>query len=188
MRLLPGTHPFGGEILELDWDHQRKWGNQSTRGSASLNTWNSGRRLHSQCSTPTPDAPKHQWQCGMFWGRQGMIYSPFLSPYLFFTLSPTPNTHTHTYAHMHTHRNIWHTIAWLAWSMEETRSAYFPLRIRNRPLPNAHHDTNQKCKQPGTSLVVQWLGLHAPNLGCLGSVPCWAAGSHMLQLRLSSVK
>ena len=24
---------------------------------------------------------------------------------------------------------------------------------------------------PGTSLVAEWLGLHAPNAGCLGSIP-----------------
>ena len=29
----------------------------------------------------------------------------------------------------------------------------------------------QKQKWWGTSLVVQWLRLHAPNAGCLGSIP-----------------
>ena len=32
---------------------------------------------------------------------------------------------------------------------------------------------------PGTSLVVQWLGLHAPNAGGLGSIPGQGTRSHM---------
>ncbi|TEA35469.1 hypothetical protein DBR06_SOUSAS20510045, partial [Sousa chinensis] len=34
-----------------------------------------------------------------------------------------------------------------------------------------------------TSLVVQWLRLHAPNGGDLGSIPGQGARSHMPQLR-----
>ena len=36
----------------------------------------------------------------------------------------------------------------------------------------------------GTSVVVQWLRLHAPNAGVLGSVLGWGTQSHMLQLRI----
>ena len=35
----------------------------------------------------------------------------------------------------------------------------------------------------GTSLVVQWLRLHAPNAGGQGSIPGEGTRSHMLQLR-----
>ena len=40
----------------------------------------------------------------------------------------------------------------------------------------------------GLSLMVQWLRLHALNLGGLGSIPGWGARSHILQLRLGSAK
>ena len=36
----------------------------------------------------------------------------------------------------------------------------------------------------GTSLVVQWLRLHAPNAGGLGSIPGGGTRSHMPQLRV----
>ena len=36
----------------------------------------------------------------------------------------------------------------------------------------------------GTSLVVQWLRLHAPNAGVRGSIPGQGTGSHMPQLRV----
>ena len=36
----------------------------------------------------------------------------------------------------------------------------------------------------GTSLVVQWLRLHAPNAGSLGSISGQGTRSHMLQLRV----
>ena len=36
----------------------------------------------------------------------------------------------------------------------------------------------------GTSLVVQWLGFHAPSTGVLGSSPDQGTRSHMLQLRV----
>ena len=35
-----------------------------------------------------------------------------------------------------------------------------------------------------TSLVVQWLRLHAPNAGSLGSIPGWGTRSHMPQLKI----
>ena len=33
----------------------------------------------------------------------------------------------------------------------------------------------------GTSLAVQWLGLHASTAGGVGSIPGWGLGSHMLR-------
>ena len=36
----------------------------------------------------------------------------------------------------------------------------------------------------GTSLVAQWLRLHAPNAGGLGSIPDRGTRSHMPQLRI----
>ena len=36
----------------------------------------------------------------------------------------------------------------------------------------------------GTSLVVQWLRLHAPNTGGLGSIPSQGTRSYMLQLKI----
>ena len=41
-----------------------------------------------------------------------------------------------------------------------------------------------KKKEEGTSLVVQWLGLCAPNAGGPGSVPGQGARSHLPQLRV----
>ena len=35
-----------------------------------------------------------------------------------------------------------------------------------------------------TSLVVQWLRLHAPNAGSLGLIPGQGTRSHMMQLRV----
>ena len=40
----------------------------------------------------------------------------------------------------------------------------------------------------GTSLVVQWLRLHAPNAERMGSVLGWGIRSHMLQLRPRAAK
>ena len=37
---------------------------------------------------------------------------------------------------------------------------------------------------PGTSLVVQWLRLHAPNAGAPGSIPSQGPRSHMPQLKI----
>ena len=39
----------------------------------------------------------------------------------------------------------------------------------------------QRCieKSIGTSLVVQWVGLHDPNAGVLGSIPGWGTRSCM---------
>ena len=36
----------------------------------------------------------------------------------------------------------------------------------------------------GTSLVVQWLRLCAPNAGDLGLIPGWGSRSYMLQLKI----
>ena len=36
----------------------------------------------------------------------------------------------------------------------------------------------------GTSLVVQWLRVHAPSAGCLGSIPGWGTRSCLPQLRV----
>ena len=43
------------------------------------------------------------------------------------------------------------------------------------------------CFKPpslGTSVVVQWLRLWAPNAGCHGSIPDWGTKSHMLQQKI----
>ena len=59
---------------------------------------------------------------------------------------------------------------------------------------NAGKEIKQRCeiKSPGggTSLVVQWLRLHAPNAGALGSIPGQETinRSHMLQLRVGMPK
>ena len=39
-----------------------------------------------------------------------------------------------------------------------------------------------KREDLGTSLVVQWLGIHIPSAGGLGLIPAWGAGSHILKL------
>ena len=41
---------------------------------------------------------------------------------------------------------------------------------------------------PGTSLVVQWLRLHAPNAGALGLIPGQGTWFHMPQLRPSAAR
>ena len=41
-----------------------------------------------------------------------------------------------------------------------------------------------KLRAVGISLVVQWLRLHAPNSGGLGSVPDRGTRSHMPQLKI----
>ena len=41
-----------------------------------------------------------------------------------------------------------------------------------------------KTPGPGTSLVVQWLRLHAPNAEVLGLIPGQGTISHMLQLKI----
>ena len=40
----------------------------------------------------------------------------------------------------------------------------------------------------GTSLVIQWGRLYAPNVGDLGSIPGQGSRSHMIQLRPSTAK
>ena len=47
-----------------------------------------------------------------------------------------------------------------------------------------HNKNLKKNPRPGTSLVVQWVRLHAPNAGGLGSMPGQATRSRMLQLRV----
>ena len=39
-----------------------------------------------------------------------------------------------------------------------------------------------KYEDLGTSLVVQWPGIHIPSVGGLNLIPAWGAGSHKLQL------
>ena len=46
----------------------------------------------------------------------------------------------------------------------------------------------EKTKTGGTSLVVQWLRLHAPNAGGLGSIPSQGTRFHVLQLRPNAAK
>ena len=46
----------------------------------------------------------------------------------------------------------------------------------------------QESSPKGTSLVVQWLRLHASDAGGLGSISGQGRKSHMLQLRLSTAK
>ena len=48
----------------------------------------------------------------------------------------------------------------------------------------SHQEKANQRQWEGTSLVVLWLRLHAPNAGGLGSVPCQGTRSHMLQLRV----
>ena len=44
--------------------------------------------------------------------------------------------------------------------------------------------TEIRSAQDGTSLVVQWLKLHTPNAGDLGSIPGQGTRSHMPQVRV----
>ena len=59
------------------------------------------------------------------------------------------------------------------------------LWVRNQPVKNQRIHGCQRIKQShgGTSLVVQWLRLCAPNAGGIGSISCQGARSCMPQLR-----
>ena len=46
------------------------------------------------------------------------------------------------------------------------------------------NENNTNEERVGTSVVVQWLGLHALNAGGLGSIPGQGTRSHILQLRV----
>ena len=43
---------------------------------------------------------------------------------------------------------------------------------------------NMAIESAGTSLVVQWLTVHVPNAGNLGSIPGQGTRSHVLQVRV----
>ena len=47
-------------------------------------------------------------------------------------------------------------------------------------------ELREKINRGGTSLVVQWLKLHAPNAGDPGSIPGQGIRSHMLPLKILS--
>ena len=49
--------------------------------------------------------------------------------------------------------------------------------------PWDHKELDVTEQQQGLSLVVQWLRLHAPNAGALGSIPAQGTRSHMPQLK-----
>ena len=49
-------------------------------------------------------------------------------------------------------------------------------------------DVAIKKLRNGTSLVIQWLRLHAPNAGDPGSIPGQGIRPYMLQLRPSTAK
>ena len=71
------------------------------------------------------------------------------------------------------------------------RWAYFPLwwmlfqfNLRDRVLSSGWiYRAIQEFRPNGTSLVVQWLGLWAPNTGGPGSIPGQGTRSHMPQLK-----
>ena len=58
-------------------------------------------------------------------------------------------------------------------------------------LPSPHSGAEfpeLKNSKFGTSLLVQWLRLHTPNVGSLGSIPGQGTRPHMLQLRPGTAK
>ena len=50
---------------------------------------------------------------------------------------------------------------------------------QSSPLAKERIQSDIKMIHQGTSLVVQWLGLHAPNAGGPGSIPGQGTRSHM---------
>ena len=56
--------------------------------------------------------------------------------------------------------------------------------ISHKRLGWMKHKLESRLLGEGTSLVVQWLRLQAPNAGCLGSIPGQGTRSHMPQLRV----
>ena len=59
---------------------------------------------------------------------------------------------------------------------------------KQRSLLLSRKIVSSKISLPGTSLVIQWLKLHAPKAGGLGSIPGQETRSHMPQLRPSTAK
>ena len=56
------------------------------------------------------------------------------------------------------------------------------------PLRDGGYDLPSQKGLPGTSLVGQWLRLHAPSAGAPGSIPGQGTKSCMLQLRPGTAK
>ena len=52
------------------------------------------------------------------------------------------------------------------------------------PLCPPSLSSNHSQMRPGTSLVIQWLRLHAPKAGAPGSIPGQGTRSHMPQLKI----
>ena len=62
------------------------------------------------------------------------------------------------------------------------------LNVNGLNAPTKRHRLGEWIQKQdlGTSLVVQWLRLRAPNAGGLGSIPGQGTRSHMLQLKDSA--
>ena len=76
--------------------------------------------------------------------------------------------------------------------MEKKREKNLLQLLHQRRFTNKHMKTcsitvirkKQVKTTRGTSLVVQWLRCHIPNVRGLGSIPVQGTRSHMLQLRV----
>ena len=58
------------------------------------------------------------------------------------------------------------------------------MQRNSKVWPTVGKTVNRNCLSLGTSLVVQWLRLHAPNTRGPGSIPGQGTRSHMLQLKI----
>ena len=69
-------------------------------------------------------------------------------------------------------------------SLHSRKTVYCYVRLKNEGIGKWF---TQK-QEVGDSLVVQWLGLCAPNTVVLGLIPDQGTRSHVLQLRLYTAK
>ena len=73
----------------------------------------------------------------------------------------------------------------LTHSITKQTFIYFGLCAKLRWAETANRETYpQGVHRLGTSLVGQWLRVHAPNAGCLGLIPGWGTRSRLPQLRV----
>ena len=93
-----------------------------------------------------------------------------------------------------THRQVWASLLWGHCSFLLSSAAHRVLFVPSKNLPpqsrvsSVKEDPAQSKKKKsliqGTSLMVQWLRLCAPNAGGLGSIPDQGTRPHLLQLTI----
>ena len=93
----------------------------------------------------------------------------------------------HLYTHTYTHENTFYIYINTCMCVYSSFSFIMKLCQKWR-VHTKKSITWYKNVKWGTSLVVQWLRLRAPNAGSLGSIPGQGTRSHTLQLRVCMVQ